>query len=90
MGRRRSNRWSPPRAVSLPEDARGGPVLEVQPRQPVRAWLHTVDDKELRVDAHALWATPDAVLVEWGFGQAAESAWVWRAAVKHRSTSQAH
>jgi hypothetical protein len=87
MGRRRSNRWSPPRAVSLPEDARGGPALELHPRMPVRAWLHTVDDKELRVDAVALWATPDAVLVEWGHGQAAESAWVWRAAVKHRSTT---
>lgn len=88
MGRRRSNRWSPPRAVSLPEDARGGPALELRPRRPVRAWLHTVDDKELRVDAVALWATPDAVLVEWGHGQAAESAWVWRAAVKHRGTLQ--
>jgi hypothetical protein len=85
MGRRRSNRWSPPRAVSLPDDARGGPVVEEDPRRPVRAWLHTVDDKELRVDAYALWSTPDAVLVEWGFGQAAESAWVWRSAVKHRA-----
>jgi len=87
MGRRRSNRWSPPRAVSLPEDARGGPALEVNPRRPVRAWLHTVDDKELRVDAVALCVTPDAVLVEWGHGQAAESAWVWRAAVKNRGTA---
>jgi hypothetical protein len=70
MGRRRSNRWSPPRAVSLPSDARGGPAREVAPRRPVRAWLHTVDDQELRVDAYALWAIPAAVLVEWGFGQA--------------------
>jgi hypothetical protein len=41
-------------------------------------------DRHVRVDARALWATPDAVLVEWGFGQAATSVWVWRAAVKHR------
>jgi hypothetical protein len=42
----------------------------------------------MRVDAIATAATDDAVLIEWGFGQARTAAWVWRAAVKHRSTVQ--
>lgn len=85
MARRRRDRWSPPEAVSLPEEARGGPAIELQPRLPVHAWLRTKDGRQMRVQALALWVAPDAVLVEWGHGQAAESAWIWRSAVKHRT-----
>lgn len=83
MARRRRDRWLPPAALSVPADARGGPALEVRPPATVRAWLQT-GEQQMRVNATALWATPDAVLVEWGFGQAKEAAWVWRSAVRHR------
>jgi hypothetical protein len=83
MGRRRRDRWVPEEALSLPEEARGGPAVDVAPPLPVRAWLHT-PTRQVRVEAVAVAATTDAVLVMWGFGQAATAAWVWRAAVKHR------
>jgi hypothetical protein len=84
MGRHRRDRWLPAEAFSIPADARGGAGVRILPPQPVRAWVQT-PDRHVRVDGRALWATPDAVLVEWGFGQAATSAWVRRAAVKHRT-----
>ncbi len=89
MARRRRDRWLPPEATSLPIEARGGPAVDVDPPQAVRAWVQTTTE-QIRVDARALCATPDAVLVEWGFGQAATSAWVWRSAVRHRASQIAH
>lgn len=84
MARIRRDRWLPPEATNLPAEARGGPAINVNPPQPVRAWLQTITE-QIRVDARALCTTPDAVLVEWTFGQAATAAWVWRSAVRHRS-----
>lgn len=86
MGVRRRDRWLPPDAFSLSEEARGVVRAEFDPPRPVYAWLQT-SDRLIRVDAMALAATDDAVLVEWGSGQAKTSAWVWRAAVKHRTTT---
>lgn len=87
MARRRRDRWLPPEAASIPRKARGAHITDVTPPLPVRAWLQT-PDRQIRVDAIATAATADAVLVEWGFGQARTAAWVWRAAVKHRRTVQ--
>lgn len=39
-------------------------------------------DRILEVEARVLAHTDRAVLVEWGFSQAAEYAWVWRDAVR--------
>jgi hypothetical protein len=36
----------------------------------------------LEVEAHAIAYTERAVLDEWGFGPAADCAWVWRDAVQ--------
>lgn len=83
MGVRRRDRWLPPDAFSLSEEARGVVRAELHPPRPVYAWLQT-SERLIRVDAMALAATDDAVLVEWGSGQAKTSAWVWRAAVRHR------
>lgn len=84
MSQRRRGRWVPEEAVSLPADARGGPVGDVVPPAPVHAWIRTFRGVDRRVEAKAIAATGDAVLIEWGSGQAATAAWVWRAAVKHR------
>jgi hypothetical protein len=84
MGQRRRGRWVPEEAVSLPADARGAPVSDVRPPAPVHAWIRTYRGVDRRVEAKAIAATNDAVLIEWGSGQAATAAWVWRAAVKHR------
>ncbi|MBF4616312.1 hypothetical protein [Curtobacterium sp. VKM Ac-1376] len=70
--------------MSLPADARGGPVGDVVPPAPVHAWIRTYRGVDRRVEAKAIAVTGDAVLVEWGSGQAATAAWVWLAAVKHR------
>lgn len=88
MGARRRGRWLPEEAVSIPQEARGGPVGDVRPPAPVWAWIRTYRGVDRRVEARAIAATTDAVLVEWGSGQAATVAWVWRAAVKHRVESQ--
>lgn len=84
MGVRRRGRWLPEEAVSIPQEARGGPVEDVAPPVPVWAWIRTYRGVDRRVEAKAIAATNDAVLVEWGSGQAATAAWVWRTAVKHR------
>jgi hypothetical protein len=84
MGQRRRGRWLPEEAVSIPQEARGGPVGDVAPAAPVWAWIRTYRGVDRRVEAKAIATTADAVLVEWGSGQAATAAWVWRAAVKHR------
>lgn len=47
------------------------------------AWLH-FPDRMLEVEARAIAYTERAVLVEWGFSQAAEGASVWRDAVTPR------
>lgn len=53
------------------------------PPDPVLAWLQ-FPDRILEVEAYVIAYTERAVLVEWGFGQAAECAWVWRDAVRPR------
>lgn len=84
MGKRRRDRWELGPALSLPEAARGGPDYDVTPPDPVLAWVHFAD-RTLEVEAHVIAYTERAVLVEWGFGQAAESAWLWRDAVRLRA-----
>jgi hypothetical protein len=59
-------------------------VGDVVPAAPVHAWISTYRGVDRRVEAKAIAATGDVVLVEWGSGQAATAAWVWRAAVTHR------
>ncbi len=44
------------------------------------AWV-TSPERSLEVEARVIAYTERAVLVEWGFSQAAECAWVWRDAV---------
>lgn len=83
MGVRRRDRWLPPDAFSLSEEARGPVVQEFDPPMPVHCWLQH-PNRLVRVEAVALAASTDAVLVEWGSGQARTSAWIWRAAVRHR------
>ncbi|WP_413600865.1 hypothetical protein [Curtobacterium sp. Curtsp57] len=80
MARRRRDRWALGPALSLPEAAYGGPIYDLPAPDAVLAWI-TFPDRHLEVEAHVLAHTERAVLVEWGFGQAAESAWVWRDAV---------
>lgn len=48
---------------------------------PVLAWV-TFANHVLEVEARALAYTERAVLVEWGFGQGSDTAWVWRDAVR--------
>lgn len=81
MARRRRNRWVLGPAFSLPEAARGGPDYDVAPPDPVLAWLQ-FPDRILEIEARVSAYTERAVLVEWGFGQAADCAWVWRDAVR--------
>jgi len=88
MARRRRDRWTLGPAFSLPELARGGPDYDVVPPDPVLAWLQ-FPDRILEVEAHVIAYTECAVLVEWGFSQAAECAWVWRDAVRSREQGQA-
>ena len=84
MARRRRDHWSLGPAFSLPELARGGPDSDVAPPDPVFAWLQ-FPDRILEVGTRAIAYTERAVLVEWGFGQAADCAWVWRDAVRSPS-----
>ena len=88
MARRRRDRWTLGPAVSLPEAAYSGPVFDLPTPDPVLAWL-TFPDRMLEVEAHVIAWTDRAVLVEWGFSQAAESAWVWRDAVRPRNDETA-
>jgi hypothetical protein len=69
----------------VPPEARDRPAVELHTPLPVWAWVQT-PKQLLRVEGRALWASRDCVLVEYGRGQAATSAWVWRSAVKHRAT----
>jgi hypothetical protein len=65
----------------LPEAAYGGPVYDLAEPDPVLAWV-TFPDRSLEVEARVIAYTEWAALVEWGFGQAVECAWVWRDAVR--------
>ncbi|PZE26239.1 hypothetical protein DEJ02_12270 [Curtobacterium sp. MCLR17_042] len=60
--------------------AYGGPVYDLAEPDPVLAWV-TFPDRSLKVEARVIAYTERAVLVEWGFSQAADCAWVWRDAV---------
>ena len=80
MARRRRDRWPLGPALSLPEAPYGGPVYDVAEPDPVLAWV-TFPDRRIEVEARVIAYTERAVLVEWGFGQASESAWVWLDAV---------
>jgi hypothetical protein len=80
MGHRRRDRWSLGPALTLPEAARGGPDYDVSPPDPVQ-----FPDRTVEVEARVIAYTERAVLVEWGFGQAAECAWVWRDAIRARA-----
>jgi hypothetical protein len=83
MAHRRRDRWVLGPALSLPEAAYGGPVYDLPTPDPVLVWLQ-FPDRALEVEAHVIAWTDRAVLVEWGFGQAAETAWLWRDAVRLR------
>lgn len=81
MARRRRDRWTLGLAYSLPEAARRGPEVDLLVPDPVLAWVQ-FPDRILEVEARVLAHTERAVLVEWGFGQGADCAWVWRDAVR--------
>lgn len=83
VAKRRRDRWATGPAVSLPEVAHGGPVYDLAEPDPVLAWV-TFSDRILEVEARVLAYTDRAVLVEWGSGQGADTAWVWRDAVRPR------
>lgn len=87
MARRRRDRWALGPAYSppppAPEIARGDPDYDVTPPDAVLAWVQ-FPDRILEVEARVIAYTERAVLAEWGFGQAAECAWVWRDAVHPR------
>ena len=83
MSHRRNDRWEPPEPFTLPAEARGGPEQAIVPPGPVWAWVQ-LGNRLTRLEAQALRATPDAVLVEWGERMTRQSAWVWRSAVRNR------
>lgn len=87
MAKRRRDRWTLGDAYSLPELARGGPEVDLPVPDRVLAWIQ-FPDRILEVEARALAYTERAVLVEWGFGQGADCAWVWRDAVRHRNDEE--
>lgn len=82
MAQRRRDRWALEGAYSLPESARGGPEVDLLKPDPVLAWVQ-FPDRILEIEARVLAHTERAVLVEWGFGQGADTAWLWRDAVRH-------
>jgi hypothetical protein len=83
MARRRRDRWALGPAFPFPEAARGGPDYDVllPDPDPVPAWVQ-FPDRILEIEARAIAYTERAKLVECGFSQAAECAWVWRDAVQ--------
>ena len=90
MGPRRSNRYTPPVTApfSLSPEAHGGPVTGAG-LLPVRAYVQTPADP-VRVEGEAVSQTPEAVLVRFGKSDGYPlQAWVWRSAVRHRSSSGA-
>jgi hypothetical protein len=81
MARRRRDRFDLGPAYSLPEAAHGGPEVDLPVPDPVLAWVQ-FPDRILEVEARVIAYAERAVLVEWGFGQASDCAWVWRDAVR--------
>lgn len=81
VAKRRPDRWVTGQAISLSEAAYGGPVCDPAAPDPVHAWI-TFHDGSHEVEARVLAHTERAVLVEWGFGQGADCAWVWRDAAR--------
>ncbi|WIA96396.1 hypothetical protein [Curtobacterium sp. MCBA15_004] len=86
MAGRRRDLWRLVDAYSLPEAARGGPEVDLPQPDPVLAWVQFAD-RLLEVEGRVLAYTERAVLVEWGHGQGADAAWVWRDAVRPRAAS---
>lgn len=73
---------------SLSEEARRGPEVGAG-LLPVHAFVQTPDGL-FRIQGIAVSQTPDAVLVRWERDDGLTlDAWVWRAAVKHRTTVRA-
>lgn len=85
MARRRRDRRLLGPAYSLPEIARRGLDYYVTPPDPVLAWVE-FPDRILEVESRVIAYTERAVLVEWGFGRASDSAWIWRDAVTGPAT----
>ena len=79
----------PEEPFSLDENARGTDVRDLAEPIPVHAWFQLPTRLIRRSDAYAHRMTPDAVYVEAGTGSTQLSAWVWRAAVRHRATHPA-
>ncbi|MBA8988956.1 hypothetical protein FHW23_000188 [Curtobacterium pusillum] len=77
----RRDRWTLGPAYSLPETARGGVEVDLPEPDPVLAWLQ-FSDRILEVEARVIAYTQRAVLIEWGFGQATDCAWILRDAVR--------
>ncbi|WP_141693370.1 hypothetical protein [Curtobacterium sp. UCD-KPL2560] len=84
MAVRRRDRWRLVDAYSLPEAARGGPEVDLPRPDDVLAWVQ-FPNRILEVEGRVLAYTERAVLVEWGRGQGADCAWVWRDAVRPRT-----
>lgn len=57
--------------------------------RPVRAWVPENDGTQSRAAAVAVSSTPDAVCVRWLVDGRLVQAWVWRAAVRHRTVPAA-
>ena len=74
----------PDEPYSLSLEARGVTRAGYQPPLMVWAWVQT-PNRLARVEAFALEASDDAVLVQWGAAGSQRQAWVWRTAVKHRT-----
>ncbi|KTR11062.1 hypothetical protein [Curtobacterium citreum] len=70
----------------MPEAAYGGPVYDLAAPDPVHAWI-SFHDGTHELEGRVISYTDRAVLVEWGFGQGADCAWVWRDAVRAAATS---
>ncbi|WIB16287.1 hypothetical protein DEJ34_03900 [Curtobacterium sp. MCPF17_050] len=58
-------------------------MFDLPTPDPVLVWLQ-FPDRALEVEADVIAWTDRAFLVEWGFGQAADCAWVWRDAMRPR------
>lgn len=77
MARRRRDRWALSPAYSLRERARAGRTT-TSSHPTLCSPGCSSPDRILEVEARVIAYTERAVLVEWGFSEAAEWAWVWR------------
>ncbi|WP_156364337.1 hypothetical protein [Curtobacterium sp. Leaf261] len=80
---RRADRPLPEEPYSLSLEAHGVTRATYSPPLPVRVFVQ-LPTRQVRLDAVAVQASDDAVLVQWGRGPTERQCWVWRAAVKHR------